>query len=770
MPTCNERRFGSLQPRSGGLPTWIVTAEARSVARLASALTGLDRVAVTSTSGSPEDVLFLANELVFAKGQKRRELRALYATPVAFRPQDSDADEYGFSYDASPGGLYVRSLLPCETDDVEVELRLPNLDDRVRLYGRVARRFAFGSGSIASAPPGFSVKLEGPAPALGDWAEACRALISGASDAFSDPPPRPRRASTPELAAVGAAQGGASVGLALPPASLTIESVVAPLPAEVLSAVDEGSDVGELLAATLDEQTLTNVGSRPIDPDTLGVREERLNELPAIPEDDDELAPETLPRRDRPAARTLMSEPAPRLPLPAPMVGAEPAPARDGGRRMTPVANRVLTPADWDGEDNEETIVRASRPDAESPPPPTMEAAPPTELSVATPVEFTAAEVRPATTPPGPPVAAGPPPEAPEAPHELQHEPPFEPEPPEHVDTPPLAPVTSPQLAPTVLNPPVAAKTLPLPAPTPEAWGPGQTMLLNPPEKRPLPPPERSRPQGSAGRGSIPDRELAPLGNPFGSPERVPASAPLNEPLPLPAPLPPPARPPQASAPALATAPALTAADAAPAAPATPAPPAGSKRAVAILVAAAVAVGLGVGAAVLVPGQKSSDPSAAADPAVVTPAERTAATPSPSPAQPTGTATVTAAASEAVATPSASAPAPTATATAANAAASSAPAPSATAQPTTAAAPGAVPAFDTTKLFADRAALFVHSSVDAHVFVHGTDYGPTNQMLVTSCGIRFVRLGRGPGDFLGPGASYVLKCRKVTELTIEPTR
>jgi hypothetical protein len=80
-----------------------------------------------------------------------------------------------------------------------------------------------------------------------------------------------------------------------------------------------------------------------------------------------------------------------------------------------------------------------------------------------------------------------------------------------------------------------------------------------------------------------------------------------------------------------------------------------------------------------------------------------------------------------------------------------------------------VPAFDTTKLFADRAALFVHSSVDARVFVHGTDYGRTNQMLVTSCGIRFVRLGRGPGEFLGAGSSHVLKCRKVNELRLEPS-
>jgi hypothetical protein len=76
--------------------------------------------------------------------------------------------------------------------------------------------------------------------------------------------------------------------------------------------------------------------------------------------------------------------------------------------------------------------------------------------------------------------------------------------------------------------------------------------------------------------------------------------------------------------------------------------------------------------------------------------------------------------------------------------------------------------FDVSKLPRDRAALVVHSSASAHVFVHGIDYGETNRTLMTSCGIRFVRLGRGPGDFIGAGGSYVLKCGKLNELTLEP--
>jgi hypothetical protein len=86
--------------------------------------------------------------------------------------------------------------------------------------------------------------------------------------------------------------------------------------------------------------------------------------------------------------------------------------------------------------------------------------------------------------------------------------------------------------------------------------------------------------------------------------------------------------------------------------------------------------------------------------------------------------------------------------------------------------PPAVPpaSFDLEKIPGDRAALLVHSGATARVFVHGRDYGETNQYLLTSCGIRFVRIGRGFNDFLEPGHSLVVKCGRVTEITIEPDR
>jgi hypothetical protein len=124
------------------------------------------------------------------------------------------------------------------------------------------------------------------------------------------------------------------------------------------------------------------------------------------------------------------------------------------------------------------------------------------------------------------------------------------------------------------------------------------------------------------------------------------------------------------------------------------------------------------------------------------------------------------------AAPSESAP-PAASAEAPSAApsASAAEVPAASAAPAAAVAPDApVPEFDPNTLPPERGALFVRSSAKARVFVHGTDYGETNTVLVTTCGIRFVRLGHKLGDFIEPGSSYVVKCGKLTELEIEPKK
>jgi len=750
----DPRRIIEAAAKAGALPTWIVTVEARSTARLASSLAGLDRVAVTSTAGSPEDVLFLANELVFSKGARRREWRALYATAVAFRPEGGDGDEYGFSYDASPRGLYVRSLLPCATDGVELELRLPNRDERVRLSGRVAKRFAFGSGSIASAPPGFGVHLEGPEAPLARWMDACSELIAAASS--ESMPPRPRTASQPVLQSPGL--GAREVALAVPPATVSIESVVAPLPIAVQPA-EQGADVGELLAATLDEQTLTEVGTRPV---TIGrdggVREERPSEFGAGLSS---LVPPSL-------LAPMVSEPPPVV-LPS-------TPPLEEATTLAPPAELEPAPPsphtiDWDAD--AKTAVRESQPSLDSPKVPPSEVEPSTIPDDRADVEalFDSATASAPLAPPAEPAEP-----APETPPEV-------------------APVTdiarARDVAPATDVAPardVAPAADVAPAKEPKGAAFAATVLGPPPPPPPRrslgsapniapPPPPRSSPKAAA----TPLAAAEPAASEPKTPRSPPAPAVksalevlgVQETLPLGFPKQP---PPAGSGPPLAARrePVPQAPERAAAATAEPA----RGGLLWVLVAAAVgAAAIGVGAGFVMHEPAPDGPTGASASSIVAqaPPRPTAADAAPVHSATSSAAAASGTAAELVASPPASATAITSASApiaSASAGATSAP-PSASAPPApvpsptpTSAAPAA--SIDLRRLAADRGALIVHSSVSAHVFVHGTDYGETNRPLMTSCGIRFVRLGRGPGDFLEPGRSYVLKCGRLNELTIEP--
>jgi hypothetical protein len=104
--------------------------------------------------------VFLANELERGgAGDKRASRRLLYGTTVSFRGAGRDADEHGFSYNLSLGGLYVRTLAPPEDDLVWLEIRPPRSERRVRLEGRVVWRRKFGPSEGATVPPGFGVAL-----------------------------------------------------------------------------------------------------------------------------------------------------------------------------------------------------------------------------------------------------------------------------------------------------------------------------------------------------------------------------------------------------------------------------------------------------------------------------------------------------------------------------------------------------------------------------------------------------------------------------------
>jgi Tfp pilus assembly protein PilZ len=147
---------------AGSTAAWVVVVPPKRMAASTAAVSSLSRIAIADGYAPPENVLFLANELLARRGQDQRaSARLLYGTRVAFRMAGRDEDEIGFSYNISAGGVYVRSLAPLDQgSDVWVEMWVPRSERRVRLGGTVAWKRPFGSGERATVPAGFGVKIE----------------------------------------------------------------------------------------------------------------------------------------------------------------------------------------------------------------------------------------------------------------------------------------------------------------------------------------------------------------------------------------------------------------------------------------------------------------------------------------------------------------------------------------------------------------------------------------------------------------------------------
>lgn len=162
-------------------PTWVIATPAKDIERWASKIAEFERVGVTSSNGTPQDVVFFANELMNKRSHEARsKARNLYGTTVAFRSAGDATDEFGFSYNVSPGGLYVRSLLCVAGEELWLEVRPPRSDRLVRLCGRVVWNKPLGVNEGHGTPPGFAIRITG---GLGQgvqlWAAGCEALEAG---------------------------------------------------------------------------------------------------------------------------------------------------------------------------------------------------------------------------------------------------------------------------------------------------------------------------------------------------------------------------------------------------------------------------------------------------------------------------------------------------------------------------------------------------------------------------------------------------------------
>ncbi|MFZ5897160.1 MAG: PilZ domain-containing protein [Myxococcota bacterium] len=163
---------------AGSQANFVLCSPPRDIKHDRAALQGVSGVKLTDSFAAPENVLFVANELGGAFTNNRKSPRIPYGARVAFRSAGRDSDEYGYSYNISLNGIYVRTLAPPEDDEVWLELCPPRIERHVRLVGRVAWRRPFNYNENATVPPGFGVEIiDGAARDRALWAEGYTRLV-----------------------------------------------------------------------------------------------------------------------------------------------------------------------------------------------------------------------------------------------------------------------------------------------------------------------------------------------------------------------------------------------------------------------------------------------------------------------------------------------------------------------------------------------------------------------------------------------------------------
>ena len=146
---------------AGSTTPWVLVAPPRRMAAAHAAAKASTRASVADGFAPPENVLFLVNELLAARGvDKRASPRLLYGTAVAFRPAGREEDEIGYSYNVSAGGVYVRTTAPLDPGhEVWLEMWPPRAERRVRLAGKVAWKRPIGPAGGATVPAGFGMQI-----------------------------------------------------------------------------------------------------------------------------------------------------------------------------------------------------------------------------------------------------------------------------------------------------------------------------------------------------------------------------------------------------------------------------------------------------------------------------------------------------------------------------------------------------------------------------------------------------------------------------------
>ncbi|MBK8171473.1 MAG: PilZ domain-containing protein [Sandaracinaceae bacterium] len=142
------------------LPFVLLTAPDQ-LARLTALGAQTTGIEVASESAPPDDLMFLANELLSARtAEVRQSPRYLHGTLCGFRTAGEIRPVYGYTYNISREGIYVRTFdPPPNADRVWVEMMPPGRDRALHLRADVVWRRPPSGGVGGATPAGFGVRL-----------------------------------------------------------------------------------------------------------------------------------------------------------------------------------------------------------------------------------------------------------------------------------------------------------------------------------------------------------------------------------------------------------------------------------------------------------------------------------------------------------------------------------------------------------------------------------------------------------------------------------
>jgi CheY-like chemotaxis protein len=162
---------------------WIISTPPKDILAVSARVGGREnlRVAVHDAFASPATLLFVVNELVNRPAvESRKSERLLYGTTVRFRQAGRSEEDFGYLFNLSEGGIYVRTLAPpSRWEELWVEFLPPRSDRIVHLEGTTAWARRYGPSAGATVPCGFGLQITGGSQAdMLRYARSCRTFLA----------------------------------------------------------------------------------------------------------------------------------------------------------------------------------------------------------------------------------------------------------------------------------------------------------------------------------------------------------------------------------------------------------------------------------------------------------------------------------------------------------------------------------------------------------------------------------------------------------------